>query len=1159
MAMGMKAGMAVLGRLGRGLRRLQRGTGRFGRAMRRVSDRLHSAARRAMDRLGVPPSLQNRVNRAICSVTGHPVDIATGKVFTEMVDFELPGPIPLKWERAWYSTSSYHGPLGHGWHYNYDLGLVVDTDTNSVALRMEDGRPVAFPMIEVGQDHFDRAEKLTLFKDEAGYAVRNSDNLIFRFQVLDDTAAECKLILVEDLLGNSIKFRYDNDHRLTEIIDSGGRLLQIKNDQHGRIIAVFAPDPSISEQWFPFVRYTYDDEGNLIDVIDALGHKTRYKYKDHLLVQETNPNGLSFYFEYEGSDHTAKCIRTWGDKGIYNHRLTYLDDEALTIVENSLGHKTRHYWNSNGLVTEVIDARGGVRITEYNEFNEKLSETDPVGNVTSYEYDEFGNQIKTIKPDGATISVKYDNLRNPVEAIDTIGGKWCWEYDTAGRLLKRTNPLGETNSYHYSEKWIESITDPLGGHTSVKFDYQGNLTHLKTPDEAESRWKHDSLGRATSAIDPKGNRLFRQFDLLGRVVEVQEPDGNIRRLQYDPESNVTRYQDKQRDVKFAYSGMGRMIARTEAGTTVQFAYDTEERLIGVKNEHGFVYRFQLDENGEVEVESGFDDVRRVYTRDEAGRVTSVERASGIVTSYQHDPAGRVAAVEHSDGSAESYRYRLDGELEEAVNDTITVKLERDALGRILKEWQGDDYWVASEYNPLGKRIRISSSLGAIQTIERNIMGDATQLACTSQQSDDMQKNTHADWEARFKRDLMGLELERQLPGGVRSRWERDKLGRPIQHHVLDGNKPLRDVRYVWDVNDRLRQVIDAQKGITKYDHDALGNLTTAQYGDGVIELRMPDAVGNLFRSRERSDRKYGPAGQLLEAYSAEGTTFFKYDAEGNLISKREPDGGKWEYHWNASGMLVQVVRPDQKVVRFTYDALARRTIKEFQGKTTRWIWDGNKPLHEWFEYAGFDGGKTINNSASNEKEIAAITRRTNLSSISPHGPPKDGTKEQPITWVFDPDTFAPAAKMVGDKVFSIITDHLGTPTLMLDASGTEMWSADISVWGKLRNQKGEKYHCPFRYPGQYEDEETGLCYNRYRYYDPDAGQYVSANPIGLLGKNPEPVYAYVADPLVFLKTCLVWIPRRMHGNCVRGWLVKIWRSQIIRIALTMWLHPMTIA
>ena len=52
--------------------------------------------------------------------------------------------------------------------------------------------------------------------------------------------------------------------------------------------------------------------------------------------------------------------------------------------------------------------------------------------------------------------------------------------------------------------------------------------------------------------------------------------------------------------------------------------------------------------------------------------------------------------------------------------------------------------------------------------------------------------------------------------------------------------------------------------------------------------------------------------------------------------------------------------------------------------------------------------------------------------------------------------------------------------------------------------------CPFRYQGQYEDSETGLYYNQFKYYDPSMGTYISKDPIGLVGNNPT-LYGYTID------------------------------------------------
>jgi RHS repeat-associated protein len=117
-----------------------------------------------------------------------------------------------------------------------------------------------------------------------------------------------------------------------------------------------------------------------------------------------------------------------------------------------------------------------------------------------------------------------------------------------------------------------------------------------------------------------------------------------------------------------------------------------------------------------------------------------------------------------------------------------------------------------------------------------------------------------------------------------------------------------------------------------------------------------------------------------------------------------------------------------------------------------------------------------------------------------------------ITWLFEPESFTPLAKLTKEASFDILTDHLGTPLSMHKATGEAVWSADLNAYGQVLNLRGKADDCPFRFPGQYEDVETGLYYNRFRYYDAKEGMYVSQDPIGLLGGSR--LYGYVRNPLI---------------------------------------------
>jgi RHS repeat-associated protein len=79
-------------------------------------------------------------------------------------------------------------------------------------------------------------------------------------------------------------------------------------------------------------------------------------------------------------------------------------------------------------------------------------------------------------------------------------------------------------------------------------------------------------------------------------------------------------------------------------------------------------------------------------------------------------------------------------------------------------------------------------------------------------------------------------------------------------------------------------------------------------------------------------------------------------------------------------------------------------------------------------------------------------------------------------------------------------------------TANQVWEAHLDIYGKVHTFAGRSLKdCPFKYQGQYEDSETGLYYNRFRYYDPTIGSYISQDPIGLAGGNPT-IYGYVHDP-----------------------------------------------
>ena len=95
------------------------------------------------------------------------------------------------------------------------------------------------------------------------------------------------------------------------------------------------------------------------------------------------------------------------------------------------------------------------------------------------------------------------------------------------------------------------------------------------------------------------------------------------------------------------------------------------------------------------------------------------------------------------------------------------------------------------------------------------------------------------------------------------------------------------------------------------------------------------------------------------------------------------------------------------------------------------------------------------------------------------------------------------------KVYYYLNDHLGTPQIMVDSTGTVVWEAKYKPFGEAQVHPSSTVVNNFRFPGQYYDQETGLHYNYFRDYHPGIGRYVEPDPIGLEGgKN---LYLYVEN------------------------------------------------
>ncbi|WP_205877919.1 RHS repeat-associated core domain-containing protein [Mycobacterium camsae] len=195
---------------------------------------------------------------------------------------------------------------------------------------------------------------------------------------------------------------------------------------------------------------------------------------------------------------------------------------------------------------------------------------------------------------------------------------------------------------------------------------------------------------------------------------------------------------------------------------------------------------------------------------------------------------------------------------------------------------------------------------------------------------------------------------------------------------------------------------------------------------------------------------------------------------------------------------------------YGYDTAGRRTRKTnvTTGETVVFAWLGDQLLEQTAAGGGGGAGATttwsylpgaatplaqIHSVASDEPGVDVPLRVGGAPAVS-------AVCEGRMSWS-QPD--------VDRAFYALVTDHLGTPTHVIDpASATVAGRVISGLWGQT-TWTGE-VSTPLRFPGQYFDGETGWHYNRHRYYQPGTGRYVTADPLGL-APAPNP-YGYPRNP-----------------------------------------------
>lgn len=1027
-----------------------------------------------------------------------PVNILSGSVSVEHEDFNIPGRIPIEWRRTYSSDLERMGSCGYGWETPADIRLSVERESGAVIMYHPTDSPRVFerlPQSEKPDDfQLELMDGATLTDDGQSYCVRTKEGQTYHFPkhlIIETLEGDAELPLgqISDPSGNWLKFKRQSG-QLVAIQESAGRTITIQN-QDGKITAINL-QVDRQEQPQTFVSYAYDNEDNLTGATDPLGHTYSFGYDDHRMVRHTDRNGLSFYYAYEVSEQGEyRVVHAWGDEGLYDYQFEYLDILNERRITDSLGHVSTIKLNESGLPISEIDPLGGMTIYEYDEVGRTIAVTDQDSHRTEYEYDGYGNLLKLTRPDGASIQTTFDEQHRAIAITDPNGGQWSQAWDESGLLAKQATPLGHESHYKYDKQGqLHTFINPKKASSLLEFDHLGNLASLTDTLEHQTQFTYDRLGNVTQKTDPLKRKTTYQYDAKSRLTDVKLPSGSTIHCAYDPEDNLILYRDENgAETRLKYFGQGEIAKRIQPdGHTVSYHYDTEERLTGVTNQRGETYQLKRDELGRIVEEIDYWGQSRQYDYSACGYIQRSTDPLGRAIDFTTDPLGRILQkiLPDPDGGEtpfeESFAYDANGNLTACSNPHIEVERSFDDEGRLLEEKQGDGFTITNAYDETGNRIaRETQFKHADRTVEHQIQYDYDLLDQVSHITIDNNPAIAIEYDAagQLVREQLSPTLHKAIEYNTDGYLTRQQV------HGKDAD-PIVEIAYNYDAAGNLTERHDAEFGIDKYIYDPVGRITSHLDPQGKVQRYLNDPAGDRLQTRitQKAANDDSPDNKATE-WSRQGEhegAFYRFDRAGNLVERRD-ELGELILRWDANQRLIET-RLESVSTCYQYDPLGRRIQKCTGDRSTHFAWDGDA---------------LVADNVDIQHETGVLT---------------SGKARE---WVYYPETFEPLAMLNGEGENSLLhyhNDPNGCPVRMTDSDGVVKWAASYTVWGRIAKLHVDLVDNPLRLQGQYADSETHLAYNRFRLYDPQVGQFVTDDPLGLFaGDN---TYSFARNTLAWI-------------------------------------------
>jgi len=507
-----------------------------------------------------------------------------------------------------------------------------------------------------------------------------------------------------------------------------------------------------------------------------------------------------------------------------------------------------------------------------------------------------------------------------------------------------------------------------------------------------------------------------------------------------------------------------------------------------------------------------DDNTTTYTYDKLGRLVKISYPDGSYIKYVYDAMGHVTESQSVGTGARDhlyFQYDLAGHLTRVDAYVAGFHLYNvytyDENGNKISV-ENPVYTVSYEYDPLDRVSRIVSP-NPFNTSKTDIIEYAYDPAGRVTKIDYYVNNVtpdspHLTQTYTYNASGFLVRQEAGIDGPLLSiNYTYDTLGRLIEKEDMDGT-----TTYTYDNDSRLSRVVYPWGDTTTYTYDGVGN-------------RLEMTVNN-----KETTYTYNADNQLLSI--SDGTTY-RYDSNGNLISKTTSDGEKTLYRYDYENRLIGIELPNGSNITYNYCRCPR------QHCGTGYSGFHNNPL--------LIGGKRVSKTINGETtyyfyDAEDITLEFNTTGVLmaayTHGPGIDN----------------PLVMYRGGHAFYYVQDRLGSVIGLVSLeTGGFVQTYTYDAWGNIVEQSGDVKN-PYTYTGREYDPESGLYYYRARYYDSLTGRFLQRDLDVRAWENGENLYLYVGDDPVNIVDPMGLYNRytRTYKYCC-GWKLNIesWKQKCL--------------